>query len=62
MGDTITYETKLGTRSYEVFAVSKIAVDDGTVLNNSAENIITLVTCVMDQPQYRWCVQARATA
>ena len=62
VGDTITYETKLGTRSYEVFAVSKIAVDDGTVLNNSAENIITLVTCVMDQPQYRWCVQARATA
>lgn len=62
VGDTITYETKLGTRSYEVFAVSKIAVDDGTVLRDSAENIITLVTCVMDQPQYRWCVQARATA
>ena len=62
VGDTITYETKLGTRSYEVFAVSKIAVDDGTVLCDSAENIITLVTCVMDQPQYRWCVQARVTA
>ncbi len=62
VGDTITYETKLGKRSYEVFAISKIAVDDGTVLNDSTENIITLVTCVMDQPQYRWCVQARATA
>ena len=62
MGDKITYETRLGTRSYEVFAVSKIAVDDGTVLRDSADNILTLITCVMDQPQYRWCVQARATA
>ncbi len=62
VGDKITYETKLGTRSYEVFAVSKIAVDDSTVLRDSADNILTLITCVMDQPQYRWCVQARATA
>ena len=62
VGDKITYETRLGTRSYEVFAVSKIAVDDGTVLRDSADNILTLITCVMDQPQYRWCVQARATA
>ena len=60
VGDKISYTTKLGTRSYEVFAVSKIAVDDGTVLNGSAENIITLITCVMNQPQYRWCVQAKA--
>ena len=60
VGDKISYTTKLGTRSYEVFAISKIAVDDGTVLNDSAENIITLITCVMNQPQYRWCVQAKA--
>ena len=58
VGDTITYTTKLGTRSYAVHSVSKIAVDDLSVLNDSATNIITLVTCVMDQPQYRWCVKA----
>ena len=62
MGDKITYTTKLGTRSYEVYSVAKIPVDDLSVLNDSAENIITLVTCVMDQPSYRWCVQAKATA
>ena len=33
--------------------------DDTSVLNDSTENIITLVTCVMNQPDYRWCVQAR---
>ena len=59
IGDTIKLTTQLGTRSYEVYAVSKIGVDDTSVLNDSTENIITLVTCVMNQPDYRWCVQAR---
>lgn len=38
---------------------NKIGVDDTSVLNDSTENIITLVTCVKNQPDYRWCVQAR---
>ena len=59
IGDTIKLTTQLGTRSYEVYAVSKIDVDDTSVLYDSTENIITLVTCVMNQPDYRWCVQAR---
>lgn len=60
IGDEIEWTTKLGTRTYEVFSVAKVAVDDLSVLNSSAENIITLITCVMDQPDYRWCVQAAA--
>ena len=59
VGDTIQLTTRLGTRSYEVCSVAKISADDTGVLNDSAENIITLITCVMDQPDYRWCVQAR---
>ena len=59
-GDTIKLTTKLGTRTYQVYAVYKVSVDDMSVLNDSTENIITLVTCVRDQPAYRWCVQARA--
>ena len=55
----IKLTTQLGTRSYEVYSVSKIGVDDTSVLNDSTENIITLVTCVMNKPDYRWCVQAR---
>lgn len=58
-GDNITFTTKLGSRTYEVYSVAKIALDDMTILNDSAEDIITLVTCVKDQPSYRWCVQAR---
>lgn len=62
IGDKITYTTQLGTRTYEVYSVAKISVDDVSVLNDSAENIITLVTCVADQPSYRWCVQGKAAA
>lgn len=57
-GDAITFTTRLGARSYEVFSVSKISVDDVSILDSSSGNMITLVTCVMDQPAYRWCVKA----
>ncbi|MFR7894452.1 MAG: hypothetical protein ACLU38_10680 [Dysosmobacter sp.] len=30
--------------------LAKISVDDTSVLNDSTENIITLVTCVKNQP------------
>ena len=58
-GDTITLTTKLGTRTYEVYSVQKILSTQVSVLDATNDNIITLVTCVMDQPAYRWCVQAK---
>lgn len=57
--DTIKLTTKLGTRSYTVYSVRKVSVNDVSVLDSTGENIVTLVTCVMNQPDYRWCVQAR---
>lgn len=58
-GDVIKLTTQLGIRSYSVYSVRRISVNDVSVLNPSHENTITLVTCVMNEPQYRWCVQAR---
>ena len=58
-GDRITLTTKLGTRVYEVFSVSKVSETDTSGLVSSAENLLTLYTCVRDQSQYRWCVKAR---
>jgi len=60
LGDTVKLTTKLGTRTYEVYSVAKISSSDLTVLNDSRENIITLITCVTNEPDYRWCVQAIA--
>lgn len=59
-GDTITYTTAYGTRSYQVYSVRKIANTETDVLRPTTENIITLITCVRDVPSQRWCVQAIA--
>lgn len=59
-GDVIKLTTKKGTRTYHVFNVEKISVNDTSNLQGTSDNIITLITCVRNQSSYRWCVQARA--
>lgn len=58
MGDTITYTTKLGTRSYTVTSVSKVLETDTSGTTASSDNRLTLYTCVRDQSAYRWMVCA----
>lgn len=58
-GDTIKLTTKLGTKTYAVTSVSKITDTDSSVLASTSEDCLTLITCVRDQPAYRWCVRAR---
>lgn len=58
-GDKISYTTKLGTRTYEVFYVGQIKETDFSRLDRANENMITLITCVRNVPELRWCVQAR---
>lgn len=58
VGDTVTLSTKLGTRTYSVTSVAKVGETDRDALAASAENRITLYTCVRDQRDLRWCVQA----
>ena len=50
----------MGTRTYSVTSVSKISDTDTSMLEATADNCITLFTCVMNQPSYRWCVRAVA--
>lgn len=58
IGDKIILTTKLGTRTYAVTSVSKVSETDRSSLAETAENCITLYTCVRDQSAYRWCVRA----
>lgn len=60
-GDIITFTTKLGTRSYAVTGVTKVSVNDVSGLEPTAVNMISLYTCVMDQPAFRWYVTAVET-
>ena len=58
LGDQITLTTKLGTRTYEVTSVTKVSETDRSGLAASAQNMLTLYTCVQDQSAYRWKVTA----
>ena len=60
-GDTITFTTALGTMTYSVSSVTKVAVTDTSGLSATSDNEITLYTCVQDQPAYRWCVKGVET-
>ena len=57
-GDTITWTTKLGTRTYEVVSVEKVLETDTSGTAATTDNRLTLFTCVRDQRAYRWQVQA----
>ena len=57
-GDTITWTTKLGTRTYEVVSVEKVLETDTSGTAATTDNRLTLYTCVRDQRAYRWQVQA----
>lgn len=58
LGDAIKLTTKLGTRTYAVTSVTKISETDNSMLAATADNRLTLFTCVRGQSAYRWCVQA----
>ena len=57
-GDTLTYTTKYGERTYKVTSKKQIDEWDNLPLSWSGENILTLITCVADVPENRYCVVA----
>ena len=57
-GDKITYTTSEGTRTYAVETVTTIRNDDWSYLTATSDNRITLITCVKNDSEHRWCVQA----
>ena len=57
-GDTITYTTVYGTRTYAVETVTVISNTDWSYLQSTADNRITITTCLADHPESRVVVQA----
>lgn len=57
-GDTITYTTMYGTRTYVVETVKIISNTDWSDLQSTADNRITITTCLADHPESRVLVQA----
>lgn len=57
-GDEIIYIHNEINRIYKVTKNKIIKDTDIDVLRNTEENILTLITCVENEPNYRRCVQA----
>ena len=57
-GDKIIYQYNNYKRTYEVIRILIIKDTNWEVLENTEENILTLITCVENEPEYRRCVQA----
>lgn len=60
-GDLIYYDCFLGTREYTVSEVVQIDETDWSKLENTDENILTLLTCVKGNKPKRLCVIAKET-
>lgn len=58
-GDEIIYKYNKTERIYEVVKNKIIKDTDVEILENTEENILTLITCVENEPEYRRCVQAK---
>lgn len=58
IGDVITYQKGEISRIYSVKWKGKIEETDLSYIKNTKENVLTLLTCVEDMPEYRLCVQA----
>lgn len=58
-GDTISYISYLGNKDYEVFNIREIDETDWSLLKNTDDNIITLITCIKNKEEKRLCVQAK---
>ena len=56
--DEIIYVHDNFTKTYIVEKNEIILNSDWSRLNKTEENIITLITCVENEPNYRRCVQA----
>lgn len=57
-GDIITYQTKFYTRQYKVDNIQVIYETDWSLLKDTKENKITMVTCISNKRNQRLCVQA----
>ena len=57
-GDKIKYVSFLGTKEYIVDNIVEISETDWSLLQDTEDNKLTLITCIKNKPFSRLCVQA----
>lgn len=58
-GDEIVYQTKIGKRRYTVYENKIIHSTDWSVIENTNDNRLTLITCVKNNKDKRLCIRAK---
>jgi LPXTG-site transpeptidase (sortase) family protein len=58
IGDKIIYKSEFGTRTYKVSQIKEILDTDWSMLEDTNENKLTLITCINNKVNLRLCVQA----
>lgn len=58
-GDEILYKTKMGEKKYSVYENKIIDSTDWSVIENTKENVLTLITCVKNNQDKRLCIKAK---
>ena len=58
IGDEIIYESKYGQRKYIVQDKKEILETDWSMLKQTKDNRLTLITCIKNKVNQRLCVQA----
>jgi sortase A len=58
-GDIIYYFVNENIHKYEVSEILVIYETDWSMLENTEDNRITLITCIENRDEYRLCVQAK---
>lgn len=57
-GDKIIYSSCLGNKEYTITTIKQIDDTDWSMLQETEDNRITIITCVRNKPTQRLCVQA----
>ncbi len=57
IGDEVIYKTELGTKIYTVKSSFEVSENDLSVLDNTKDNCLTLITCIKNKPSKRLCVR-----
>ena len=58
VGDIVKYKTKFYERTYKVDNIQVIFETDWSLLENTKENKLTMITCIPNRREQRLCVQA----
>ena len=56
-GDIIKYSSALGNKEYRITTIKQIQEPDWSMLEDTEDNRITIITCVRNKPELRLCVQ-----